>query len=61
MDRPEFVCVPCIDAPPRLLSGTCRDVPGSQLIHRVTQGWQMIFSSLKTLLETGRALPFEWN
>jgi uncharacterized protein YndB with AHSA1/START domain len=35
--------------------------PGSTLIHHVTQGWQMIFSSLKTLLETGKALPFVWD
>lgn len=33
------------------------DIPGSRLIGAVSIGWPKILSSLKTLLETGTALP----
>jgi hypothetical protein len=33
------------------------DKPGSKLIDAVSVGWPKILSSLKTLLETGSALP----
>ena len=33
------------------------DKPGSKLIGAVDIGWPKILSSLKTLLETGTALP----
>ena len=33
------------------------DRPGSKLIGAVSVGWPKILSSLKTLLETGTALP----
>jgi uncharacterized protein YndB with AHSA1/START domain len=33
------------------------DTPGSKLIGAVSIGWPKILSSLKTLLETGTALP----
>jgi len=33
------------------------DKPGSKLIEAVSGGWPRILSSLKTLLETGMALP----
>jgi uncharacterized protein YndB with AHSA1/START domain len=33
------------------------DRPGSKLIEAVSGGWPRILSSLKTLLETGMALP----
>ncbi|HJZ73532.1 MAG TPA: SRPBCC family protein [Vicinamibacterales bacterium] len=31
--------------------------PGSDMERAITQGWPRVLSSLKTLLETGRALP----
>ncbi len=34
---------------------------GSQLLTEVSQGWQAVLSSLKTLLETGKPLPFTWR
>jgi hypothetical protein len=33
------------------------DVENSDLIAKVSGGWPMILSSLKSLLETGEALP----
>jgi hypothetical protein len=33
------------------------DVENSSLIDKVSGGWPMILSSLKSLLETGEALP----
>jgi uncharacterized protein YndB with AHSA1/START domain len=33
------------------------DKPGSTFIAKVSEGWPMILSSLKSLLETGQALP----
>lgn len=35
--------------------------PGSLAIEEVSQGWLAILSSLKTLLETGTALAFNWK
>ena len=35
--------------------------PGSQKFLEVSNGWQAILSSLKTLLETGTPLPFNWK
>lgn len=35
--------------------------PGIRSFLEVSTGWQAILSSLKTLLETGRALPFTWK
>jgi hypothetical protein len=32
------------------------DLPDSKLIHNVSQGWPVILSSLKSLLETGEPL-----
>ena len=34
--------------------------PGSQLVNQVSVGWQMIACSIKSLLETGKPLPFAW-
>jgi len=31
--------------------------PGSSVLHAISQGWPAVLSSLKTLLETGTALP----
>jgi len=31
--------------------------PGSSVLQAISQGWPAVLSSLKTLLETGRALP----
>jgi uncharacterized protein YndB with AHSA1/START domain len=31
--------------------------PGSEMLRGITQGWPAILSSLKTLLETGQAMP----
>ncbi|WP_367190180.1 hypothetical protein [Burkholderia sp. Ed8] len=33
-------------------------VPGSERDRGIRGGWPVVLSSLKTLLETGRALPF---
>jgi uncharacterized protein YndB with AHSA1/START domain len=35
--------------------------PGSPLLQEISQGWQAILCSLKTLLETGKPLPFTWK
>jgi len=35
--------------------------PGSKMLTEITEGWPMVLSSLKTLLETGRALPRLWQ
>jgi len=35
--------------------------PESKLIFEITNGWQAILSSLKTLLETGAPLPFNYK
>jgi len=32
--------------------------PGSEMLKGVSEGWPMILSNLKTLLETGETLPF---
>ncbi len=37
------------------------DKPGSKFIEAVSGGWPNILSSLKTLLETGTALPQSAN
>jgi uncharacterized protein YndB with AHSA1/START domain len=34
--------------------------PGSQLVHQIGIGWRMIACSIKSLLETGKRLPFAW-
>ncbi len=34
--------------------------PGSEMIEGITKGWPKVLSSLKSLLETGRALPKLW-
>jgi len=34
---------------------------GSKKVLEITHGWQAILSSLKTLLETGAHLPFNWK
>ena len=34
--------------------------PGSEMERGITEGWPMVLSSLKTLLETGRPLPKLW-
>jgi len=31
--------------------------PGSRVLQAISQGWPAVLSSLKTLLETGTALP----
>lgn len=31
--------------------------PGSAMLHGITQGWPLVLSSLKTLLETGMPMP----
>ena len=33
-------------------------VPGSEMDRGIRGGWPVVLSSLKTLLETGQALPF---
>jgi len=35
--------------------------PDSKLVFEITNGWQAILSSLKTLLETGAPLPFNYK
>jgi len=35
--------------------------PGSRLFPEISNGWPAILSSLKTLLESGTALPFTWK
>lgn len=40
------------------LRGTQDDLqPGSAMLHGITQGWPVVLSSLKTLLETGQPMP----
>ena len=34
--------------------------PGSPMLEGITEGWPMVLSSLKTLLELGRPLPTLW-
>ena len=34
--------------------------PGSEMEKGITEGWPMVLSSLKSLLETGKALPVLW-
>ena len=34
--------------------------PGSEMLTGITEGWPMVLSSLKSLLETGKALPVLW-
>ena len=34
--------------------------PGSEMLEGITDGWPKVLSSLKSLLETGRALPMLW-
>jgi uncharacterized protein YndB with AHSA1/START domain len=35
--------------------------PDSEMLEGITRGWPMVISSLKSLLETGRALPVLWD
>jgi uncharacterized protein YndB with AHSA1/START domain len=35
--------------------------PGSDMLDGITDGWPKVLASLKTLLETGRALPVLWH
>jgi len=35
--------------------------PDSEMLRGITEGWPMVLSSMKTLLETGRALPKLWE
>lgn len=34
--------------------------PDSDMLHDITEGWPMVLSSLKSLLEVGRPLPELW-
>ncbi len=34
--------------------------PGSEMLRGITDGWPKVLASLKSLLETGRALPKLW-
>ena len=34
--------------------------PGSSMLEGITEGWPKVLSSLKSLLETGKALPQLW-
>jgi uncharacterized protein YndB with AHSA1/START domain len=34
--------------------------PGSDMLQGITQGWPKVLSSLKSLMESGRALPELW-
>jgi uncharacterized protein YndB with AHSA1/START domain len=34
--------------------------PGSEMLEGITEGWPMVLSSLKSLLEAGRPLPRLW-
>ena len=34
--------------------------PGSEMLEGITDGWPKVLSSLKSLLEAGRALPRLW-
>lgn len=34
--------------------------PGSEMLEAISEGWPMVLSSLKTLLEVGRPLPRLW-
>jgi hypothetical protein len=33
---------------------------GSEMLEGITRGWPIVLSSLKSLLETGKALPKLW-
>ena len=35
--------------------------PGSRMLRGISEGWPMVLSSLKSLLEKGRALPQLWE
>jgi hypothetical protein len=35
--------------------------PGSKAFPLINQGWPAILSSMKSLLETGKPLPFTWK
>jgi uncharacterized protein YndB with AHSA1/START domain len=35
--------------------------PGSEMLKGIIEGWPMVLSSLKTLMETGHALPVLWD
>ncbi len=35
--------------------------PGSEMLQGITEGWPIVLSSLKSFLETGRALPELWE
>jgi uncharacterized protein YndB with AHSA1/START domain len=34
--------------------------PGSEMLKSITEGWPKVFSSLKSMLETGKPLPRLW-
>ena len=34
--------------------------PGSEMLSGISRGWPIVLSSLKSLLETGKALPRLW-
>jgi uncharacterized protein YndB with AHSA1/START domain len=34
--------------------------PGSEMLEGIAEGWPMVLSSLKTLMETGQPLPVLW-
>jgi uncharacterized protein YndB with AHSA1/START domain len=35
--------------------------PGSKVFGDISNGWPIVLSGLKTVLETGKALPFNWK
>jgi uncharacterized protein YndB with AHSA1/START domain len=35
--------------------------PGSEMLAGISEGWPMVLASLKSLLESGRALPVLWE
>jgi len=35
--------------------------PGSEMLKGIIEGWPMVLSSLKSLMETGHALPVLWD
>jgi uncharacterized protein YndB with AHSA1/START domain len=35
--------------------------PGSEMLKGIMEGWPMVLSSLKSLMETGHALPVLWD
>jgi hypothetical protein len=57
--RVTFLIEPVLGAAASKLTGTHDELePVSKMLEGITAGWPKVLSSLKTLLETGKATPF---